>query len=459
MKRIVSFPGRVEQTEALVNPLVHDHAISGTMATPMERVSPSPLLTAAFTSLTLVGALFGLAKISALGIGWSNVLVPAGGVGLMAVHARLLATTLGKYRHLFLLGMTIWLWGVVSALAGWDPVRSVRWLVKAAGWFLVFLGAATASQDDDHARVLQQTLWLFLVAVGIGGVAESIFPGADVWRLLRTENSLSIQPRVASVFGWPNQFGLIMAAGLFLNESLGASGMLNRCAVIPTRILLLTQLAQSGSRNAYLTFAVVLIGSVVSRKLLLKRALTVAVVFAAAVVLLPVASLQAGLGKVYVPQLEPALENRTWELSDRKQTLSLRSHLWREAAAEIARNPVTGIGPDVFQSHVGPRVMGRAGFNVHNLPLQITVESGVVGLALALAWFVILFSHRQPNSPALLPLAVLAGGQLLDCFVHDPPTMVVGALLCGALLGVRFRPGEPGRSADPTDQLGGGSVS
>ncbi|RLE23716.1 MAG: hypothetical protein DRJ61_19325 [Acidobacteria bacterium] len=412
------------------------------MAPQMRNDEPSPILTSVFTALALIGSVIGLAKVPGLGIGWSNVFVPLGGIGLISIHWKALAPILGKYRTLFILTVALGLWGLVAAVAGWDPGLSFRWLVKAGGWTLVFVGATAACRDEDHTRALLRTLWLFLIVLALGGIMESVLPKHALWRFFRTEDSLSIQPRVASFLGWPNQFGLIMAGGLFLNESLGVAGILNRWAVALARVVLITQMAQSGSRNAYLTFAVVLVVAVTARGVTWKQALAAAAVFAIAVVLLPVAALQAGLGKVYVPQLEPSLEGRTWELSARKQTLSLRSQLWRQAATEIAANPLTGIGPNVFQNSVGPRVMDRTGFNAHNLPLQIAVETGVIGLALALAWAVTLAFRRTRHSPAALPLAVLAVGQMLDCFVHDPPTMVIGALLCGALLGEWPQPGK-----------------
>ncbi len=405
------------------------------MVPQMRKDDSSPLLTSAFTGLALAGSLFGLAKIPVLGVGWSNVLVPLGGIGLVIVHQEALIPILEKYRALVILTVALGLWSLIAACAGWDPVHSLRWLIKAGGWTLVFVGAAMASRNENHARALLQTLWLFLILLALGGVMESVLPDHPLWRLFRTEDSLSIQPRVASVLGWPNQFGVIMAGGLFLNEYLGAACIVNRWAVALVRVLLITQMAQSGSRNAYLTFAIVLIVAVATKSLQWKRGITAAVIFAAAVVLLPVASLQAGLGKVYVPRLEPKLEGRTWELSDKGHTFSLRSKLWRQATAEIAKDPLTGIGPDVFETQVGPRVMHRTGFNAHNLPLQITVETGFIGLALALAWAAMLWRSRTPGSPAALPLAVLVLGQFLDCFVHDPPTMVILALLCGAILG------------------------
>ena len=425
-------------------PSTHIKPNSGTMAHQMRSQDPSPSLTSAFTGLALAGSLFGLAKIPGLGVGWSNVLVPLGGIGLVIVHREALIPLLNKYRALVILTMALGLWGLIAACAGWDPMLSIRWLIKAGGWTLVFVGTATASHDENHARALLRTLWLFLILLALGGIMESILPDHLLWRLFRTEDSLSIQPRVASVLGWPNQFGVIMAGGLFLNESLGAACIVNRWAVALARVLLITQMAQSGSRNAYLTFAIVLIVAMATKSLQWKRGITAAVIFAAAVVLLPVASLQAGLGKVYVPRLEPKLEGRTWELSDKGQSFSLRSKLWRQATAEIAADPVTGIGPNVFQASVGPRVMHRPGFNAHNLLLQITVETGVIGLALALAWATMLWRGRTPGSAVALPLAVLVLGQFLDCFVHDPPTMVFGALLCGAFLGESPKPDETG---------------
>lgn len=404
------------------------------MAYPMRDDAISPVLTGALIALALAGSVFVQIKIPALGIGWSNVFVPVAGIALIVLHRKTLLPSLEKFRILFSLLAGLWLWTLIASIAGWDPLLSLRWLAKASGWMLVFIGATTASQDENHGRAILRTLWFFLAVLALGGVVEFLVPDHPLWRLFRTTHSLTIQPRIASVLSWPNQFGLIMAAGFFINEGLGGAGAVNRWAVGLTRVLLLTQLAQSGSRNAYLTFACVLIAGVATRMLPWKRGLVGAAVFATAVVLLPVASLQMGLGRVVLPQLEPQLAGRTWELSERKETLSLRSKLWRQAANEITANPISGVGPDVFQAQIGPRVMGRAGFNAHNLPLQIAVEIGVFGLILAVACVVALFYARTRHSMAILPLSALIVGQCLDCFIHDPPTMVVGAILCSALL-------------------------
>jgi O-antigen ligase len=392
-------------------------------------------LTAALTTLVLIGSVFGQTKIPVLGVGWSNILVPLGGLGLMIVHRKMLPQILQRYRVSFLLAVILGIWALIAALTGWDPARSIRWLVKVGGWFIVFVGGAAACRKPQHAWALVRTLWLCLVVLALGGVAESLAPDNPLWLVFRSEHSLSIQPRVASFLSWPNQFGLIMAAGVFFNEWLGARGIVNRWAGAFVRVLLVTQLAQSGSRNAYLVFAGTLAWSFVTRSLDRRRALAAAAAFAIAVVVLPVASLQAGLGRVWVPRLEPKLKGQTWELSNRAETFSLRSKIWREAAAEIAQNPLTGIGPDVFQVAVGPRVMHREGYNAHNLLLQITVETGVIGLALFLLSVTALVYRRTPQSVAAPSLVVMASGQFLDCFVHDPPTMVFCALLSALLLG------------------------
>ena len=397
-------------------------------------------LTAALTTLVLVGSVFGQTKIPALGVGWSNILVPLGGLGLMFLHRVNLSPILDRYRALFLLAGVLGVWALIAAIAGWDPARSIRWLIKVGGWCTVFVGGAAACRKPPHAWALVRALWFCLVVLALGGIAESLAPDNPLWLVFRSEHSLSIQPRAASFLGWPNQFGLIMAAGVFFNEWLGARGIVNRWAGAFVRVLLVTQLAQSGSRNAYLAFAGTLAWSFVTRSLDRRRALAAAAAFAIAVVVLPVASLQAGLGRVWVPQLEPRLEGQTWELSNRGETFSLRSKIWREAATEIVQNPLTGIGPDVFQVAVGPRVMHREGYNAHNFLLQITVETGVIGLVLFLVSFAVLVFRRTPDSVAALPLLVMTSGQFLDCFVHDPPTMVFCALLFALLLG---EPPEP----------------
>ena len=58
----------------------------------------------------------------------------------------------------------------------------------------------------------------------------------------------------------------------------------------------------------------------------------------------------------------------------------------------IAQHPLSGLGPEVFATTIGPRITGQHGINTHNLALNLATDVGLVGLGL---------------------------GQIVDCFTYD----------------------------------------
>jgi O-antigen ligase len=235
---------------------------------------------------------------------------------------------------------------------------------------------------------------------------------------------------------WPNQFGVAMVVGLALVELLASREALRPGGAWAVRALLLVQVAQSGSRNAWLVLAATLAALVARKVTPPRRVVALGALFAAVVLTLPVPARQLGLRQgSWLPAANRLIsEPRGWSpsLSPVEMSLSLRSKLWREAAAEIRRHPVAGLGPNVFQATAGRRVMGEGGFNAHSLALEAWVALGTVGLGLlgvatALAWV----ARGVGSGAGGLPLAVLLLAQVLDCFTHDP-TMVVLMVLAGA---------------------------
>ena len=74
----------------------------------------------------------------------------------------------------------------------------------------------------------------------------------------------------------------------------------------------------------------------------------------------------------------------------------------------VAANPLTGIGPEgvkrVYPKLVPPEGMRRSTSHVHNTPLQIAAERGLVGLA-AWLWIFVAFFHRAGAVWRRLPAA------------------------------------------------------
>jgi O-antigen ligase len=114
-----------------------------------------------------------------------------------------------------------------------------------------------------------------------------------------------------------------------------------------------------------------------------------------------------------------------------------RSALWREAIDHAADRPLTGAGADAFHAAL-PSLPQYA----HNLPLELAVELGVPGLALALALFaataLALWRARRGAALWLLGPGVAAflATNLVDWSWHVTSIAALWALALGALCAV-----------------------
>lgn len=384
----------------------------------------------------LGGSLLAALRLPGLGVGLSNLLIAAAGLTLLGLHRDDLWRCRRRLAPPVLAAVGVWVWSWVAALTGPLPEVALRSSAKGAVYGLALLGALALFASPRRRPAAVGGVLAFLVVLALFGVVEAAFPQSLPFLLLRTDDSLSITPRVASLLPWPNQFGVAMVLALVLVEDLARRGLLGPRAAWALRLLLLVQVAQSGSRNAWLVLAATLTMLALGRVTPGRRAAGLAALFAAVAVTLPVPARQLGLHRgSWLPAANLLIaEPRGWSpsLSPIGMSASLRSKLWREAAAEIRRHPVSGLGPNVFQAVVGPRVMGEPGFNAHNLVLEAWVALGTVGLGLVGIAVALALACRPPGRGAGgLPLAVLLLAQVMDCFTHDP-TMVVLMVLSGA---------------------------
>lgn len=379
------------------------------------------------------GSLMAAVKIPGTQIGLSNLCIAGASSVLLVGLRREALAVVWQFRSATVIGTLAWAWIGFAALAG--PLVQVASRAWVKGLVYLVAGLALVALARRDGRGLRLTVLWFLVALAIGGVAESAWPANPLLELLRSESSLSITPRVASLMPWPNQYGVAMVFAMVLLEGLVRANW-GRVTPWLLRVLVLSQVAQSGSRNAWLVFAAALVGLVVARTVPPRRAAIVALLFVAIGVTLPVPARQAGIrtGSWLEPANSLIHEPQGWSpaLSPAHQSASLRSKLWRQAADVIRDRPVMGVGPAVFQATRGVEVMGRPGFNTHNLVLEILVSGGVGALVLSvLAAGLVVVGVPPPRLPSAMPLVVVLGGQILDCFLHDPTFVVLGAAAIG----------------------------
>ncbi len=117
------------------------------------------------------------------------------------------------------------------------------------------------------------------------------------------------------------------------------------------------------------------------------------------------------LGLVVI--LVPGLRDRAGSIVDPSDpTARDRLSMWRSGAAMVAVRPLTGVGPGLvkhaYPDYAEPDAMRRNRSHLHNTPLQILVERGLLGLA-AWAWvFAAFFWHAGRGLAALPPEAGIA---------------------------------------------------
>jgi len=343
-------------------------------------------------------------------------------------------------RHALLLAavgaLLAWTW--LSAAASRRPDTALRMAFKSSLYAGAFVAFVARFEEEGRAARSLRAILVFLAGLALLGVAESAFPDAGLFRFFRTGQSLAIQPRISSILPWPNPYGILMVAGVALSEGMAAARLLAPRVAFLASLLFLTQVAQSGSRNAWVVMGLVLVFAALRavRESRERRTALLAAFFAVGLFLLPVAAYQLRIERSS-PVARALLQERyigTSSLADPMLSLSLRGKIWRLALVCVSYQPVLGLGPGVFTKFATPTVMaGRDGFNAHNLPLELAVDVGLPGLLLGLLAVAALRPARWLSRPSGTALVAILAGQLLDCFLYEPATVVVMLALAASL--------------------------
>lgn len=350
-------------------------------------------------------------------------------------------------------------WSALSALASDHVATAIRPLARALALAPAALALFVLFRDPATRRRGERVLLGFLAALALLGIVESFAPGSELFRIFRSERSLTILPRIASLLPSPNPYGVLMATAFALSEGLARRGRLAPAPSAAASLLFLSQVAQSGSRNAWGVVVLVLVALAITGSGRRLRPVAGGVLFAALLWLLPVPAYQLGI-EGRSPVARSLLGERYRDspsLADPLQSLALRSKLWRAAVAEIRERPLLGVGPGVFTRVVAPTVIPREGLNAHNLPLGLAVDIGIPGLLLAIAALATLRPWRREADPWRLPLAAMLVGQLFDCFLYEPVSVLAFVALAAGGAGEADGGAEGGSPA--ADRRSGASAS
>ncbi len=397
----------------------------------------------ALLSLTLLATLPFPLEVPFVHVSLQNLAVPLGSLALAACLWPQRDRVWQVARPLLPATIALVAWSLAVSVLSEQPEVSFRYWVKYLVYLVVWAGFLFVFSVRSLHGAAYLTAYWFLVGLALMGVVEMAFPGSAVFRVFRTPESLLCRPRIASLLSSPNTYGALMVLGLALGERLRARGRLRGAVYVAGVFLLTVQVAQSGSRNAWLVLAGVLVWMLIRHMMSPLRAAGLAAGFAMALVVLPIPARQAGIEPpTFVPQAGFLLRKgdlQSVALCPAPVTFALRLALWREALTEFERRPLQGIGIGVFQRTGGLRVMGKEGFNAHNLPLAILVATGLVGFVLSGVWLASTL-RRWPKASDIAEVAVvvLMGAQVADLFLHDYTYTTMAVLAWAGFLSPRW---------------------
>jgi O-antigen ligase len=311
----------------------------------------------------------------------------------------------GRARHPWPLGLPFLAFAAASLLAAALSPRPLESLVASKGLLLIaaFYVVLDALPDLEAADRFLMALLALGAAIALIGVLQVAlcpwlvsFPalGRVARKCHRAHAFYSIYMTLAGVLG----LVLLAAAPRLLVPGSAAP---RRWAMIAWALGGLG-LAATYVRGAWLGFlagVAVVVG--LTRR---GRLVVVAAVVALAVVVV----------------LVPGLRQRAESIVDPSDpTARDRLSMWRSGVAMVRDRPLTGVGPGQvkheYRRYAEPQALQQSRGHLHNTPLQILVERGVLGLAAWLSIFAAFFLRvgrllRALPDDAALARALVAGG-------------------------------------------------
>jgi O-antigen ligase len=295
-------------------------------------------------------------------------------------------------------------WTLLTALmspAPWDSLRASRSVVMLATLWVVLHAVGTAAR----ARWFATALFVALTVVAALSIVQVATCGGE--RLYG--KALALPPVLSSFFGkcerahgfYSIYMTLAGVLALVLTLTLPRLAHLRpRSAAIAAWLVGATAFALTFVRGAWLGFAA---GVAVLASTLRGQVGVFAGVLVVAGLILAV----------------PGVLKRAMTVADVSDpTARERVAMWSAAVALVREHPVMGVGPGqvkrLYPAYAPPYAVRRHTSHVHNAPLQIAVERGLVGLALWLwifgAFFVgaIRIWRRLPEA-AVEDRALVAG--------------------------------------------------
>ncbi|MDP2397979.1 MAG: Wzy polymerase domain-containing protein [Burkholderiales bacterium] len=296
---------------------------------------------------------------------------------------------------------------IIHGLAGWSPYFGQALL---GALYLVWAGLLIiAGRALVRACGFETVCTVVAAGLAAGALLSALIGVIQHFNLIMPFNAWITRLHGPAVFGniaQPNHFAALIALGLFSVAQLHSRSRLPLAAAAIIVLPMLFVLGLSGSRSVWLyllaAFAFALRLRIAGDAPQTRRLFVWTGLF---IILHYLLQHAAGFGWLAPPQREAV--TAVERLFTGAASVSDRIGLWQAALAIAAEHPLRGVGwggfaTEYFQHLAGPLAAGSPGLynNVHNLPLHLLVETGVIGAALLLlplAWGLWRALRTRPN--------------------------------------------------------------
>lgn len=353
--------------------------------------------------LFLLSSLLVHVKIPSINYGVYNVLLPLFSFLLISLN-------LERLKKIWRDRPTFWCW--LTLLYGWTWVSTifsdfqytaVKFNIRFSTYYSVFLVTFLVLTYQRRDKFSYYRIALrFLVVLATFGTIEHFFPSLWIFQWLRSPASLDFYPRISSLLQNSNQFGCLMAIGLVLALILRANKQLSTVELYTSCLLFILNVSFSGSRNAWIVLDLGLLLSWLYKVIKPKVFFIITAIWMACMISIPISA------------------DRLMPIPEDVVSAQSRLSIWSLAVQEIAKNPLTGTGMNVFAQEIWREAYGYNGVHAHNLFLSIMVELGIPGFLLLIGLVYSLLKKAKlemPMTTVLILLFLLS--QMLDYFMHD----------------------------------------
>ena len=312
-----------------------------------------------------------------------------------------------------------------ASAAPWQRPALAAPLLAFAGWSIV--AAALSAQPAESLRATKTllplaTLWIVAAMLPSAGAARRFATTVFV------TVSIAALFAIAQVATCPPDGGYVSppripVVGVFFNKCVRAHAFfsiyMTLAGVLLVVLLLTLPRLRSFSRVALAAAA--WLAGVVALGLTLVRGAWLGFAAGIGVVLLlarrRVLTLALLVALPLVAVAIPTVQHRMRTIGDAAdETTRDRLAMWRGGLRMVVEHPLTGVGPGqvkrLYPTYAPPEALRRHTSHLHNTPLQIAAERGLIGLALWL-WIFVAFFIRVGRVLCRMPVTSTADRALV----------------------------------------------